>query len=98
MVKVGLVVRLTAKPGLGAQVADFLKSATPLAEAEEFTPAWFAYQADEHTFYITDVFESEADRNKHVEGPIAQALFAKAPELLACAPEIVPVNVLGAKL
>ncbi len=98
MVQVGLVVRLVAKRGRGAEVAAFLKSATLLAQAEEFTPAWFAYQADENTFYITDVFANEADRNRHIEGPIAATLMANAPELFAQPPEIIPVNVLGAKL
>ncbi len=98
MVQVGLVVRIVAKHGRGGEVAEFLKSATPLAQAEEFTPAWFAYRADENTFYITDVFANEANRKRHIDGPIAAALMAKAPELFAQPPEIIPVNVLGAKL
>ncbi len=97
-IQVGLLVRVVAKEGRGPEVAAFLASAAPLAEAEAFTPAWFAYQADERTFYITDVFANEADRQKHLTGPIAAALMAKAPELFAQAPEIIPVNVLAAKL
>ena len=97
MVHFGLVVRLVAKSGRGPEVAEFLKSALPLAQAEERTPAWFAYQADENTFYITDAFATEADRQRHLDGPIAAALLAKAPLLLAQPPEIVPVTVLGAK-
>jgi len=98
MVKVGLLVRIVARPGLGEAVADFLTSAAPLAEAEDFTPAWFAYRADENTFYITDVFADEAGRQKHLEGPIAAALMKNAPTLLAEPPQIVPVDVLASKL
>lgn len=98
MVEVGLVVRLVAKEGLGNTVADFLKSALPMAQAEDGTIAWFAYQADERTFFICDAFANDDDRQKHLQGPIADALMANAAELLAQAPEIIPVNVLGAKV
>jgi quinol monooxygenase YgiN len=97
MVTVGLVVRLVAKEGRSSDVAEFLKSALPLVQAEERTPAWFAYQADENTFYITDVFATEMDRQAHLDGPIAAALMANAPELLSQPPEIIPANVLAAK-
>jgi len=96
-VQVGLVVRLVAKNDRGAEVAEFLKSALPLVQAEDRTPAWFAYQVDENTFYIADAFENEADRQGHLTGPIAKALLANAETLLAEPPEIIPVNVLGAK-
>jgi len=97
MVEVGLVVRLVAKPDRGQEVADFLASALPLAQAEDRTPAWFAYQADETTFFIADAFENDADRQSHLQGPIAEALMANASALLAEAPQIMPVKVLGAK-
>jgi quinol monooxygenase YgiN len=97
MVNVGLVVRLVAKKGRGNDVAEFLKSAMPLVQAEDRTPAWFAYQVDDSTFYIADAFANEEDRENHLKGPIAEALMAKASELFAEAPEIIPVNVLGAK-
>lgn len=98
MVKVGLLVRIVARKGLEDTVANFLTAAAPLAEAEDFTPAWFVYRADATTFYITDVFADDEGRRRHLEGDIAAALMARAPELLAEAPEIVPVEVLAAKL
>jgi len=98
MVNVALIVKLVAKEGRSGELAEFLRGALPLAEAEDFTPAWFAIRADDSTFYIVDAFANDGDRNKHIDGPIAAALMAKAPELLAQPPRIDPVDVLAAKL
>jgi quinol monooxygenase YgiN len=40
----------------------------------------------------------ESGRQAHLDGPIAQALMAKAPELFAEPPMIERIDVLGAKL
>jgi quinol monooxygenase YgiN len=93
-----LVVKLVAKPERAEDVAAFLAGALPLAEAEDFTPVWFALRADETTFYIVDAFASADDRGKHIGGPIAAALMANAPDLLAEDPSIAPVDILAAKV
>jgi quinol monooxygenase YgiN len=98
MVKLGLLVRLVAKPGKEAEVAAFLESALPLAQREAGTPVWFALRLSPREFGIFDAFEGEAARSAHLEGPIAAALMAKASELLAEAPRIERVDVLAAKL
>lgn len=98
MVKVGLVVRLVAKPGKEEEVARFLAGAEPLARSESFTPAWFALRTSTDVFWIVDAFASDADRKRHLSGEIARALLAKAPELLAEPPAIHQADVLGAKL
>lgn len=98
MVSVGLVVKLVAKQGQEEVVAKFLAGALPLAQAEDFTPAWFALRADKSTFYIVDAFADEGGRQRHLEGEIAAALMAKAGELLAQAPQIQKVDVLASKL
>lgn len=98
MVTVGLWVMLEAKPGKEAQVAQFLKSAAPLAEAEPETTAWFALQIGPSTFGIFDVFPDDKGRQAHLTGPIAKALMAKAGELLAKAPSIEKIDVLASKL
>ncbi len=98
MVTVGLLVTLSAKPGKEAELASFLASALPLAQAEADTTAWFAIKIDESTFGIFDVFPDADGRQAHLDGPIAAALMAKADELLASPPEIKPVDVLAAKL
>jgi hypothetical protein len=49
-------------------------------------------------FGIFDAFADESGRQAHLNGPIAKALMARAPELLAKPPAIEPIDVLGAKL
>ncbi len=98
MVRVGLVVRLVAKPGKEEAVATFLAGALPLAEAEALTVTWFALRADRSTFYIVDAFAENAGRDAHLNGPIAAALMANAADLLSEPPRIEKVDVLAAKL
>lgn len=97
MVKFGLVVRLVAKAGKEAELANFLAGAEPLARSESFTPLWFALRAGPNVFYIVDAFATEADRGKHLSGEIAKALMAKADVLLAEPPKIENVDVLAVK-
>lgn len=96
-VKKGLLVRLEAKPGKEKDVEEFLKSALPLAKAEELTIDWFAFKIDDSTFGIYDTFEGEKGQNTHLEGKIASALLAKADKLLASEPVIDKVDVLASK-
>jgi len=98
MVHDALLVRLEAKPGREDDVADLLKGALPLANAEPATTAWFALKLGPSTFGIFDAFPNDAGRQAHLAGPIAAALMAKAPDLLVKAPTIESVEVLAAKL
>jgi len=98
MVRVGLYVRLHARPGKEQELAAFLESAEPLANDEPGTTAWFAVRFSPNTFAIFDVFSDEAGRNAHLTGRIAAALMAKANELLAEPPRIEKHDVLAAKL
>jgi quinol monooxygenase YgiN len=98
MVTVGLLVTLSAKPGKEDELAGFLASAEPLAQAEPDTTAWFAIRIDASTFGIFDVFPDDGGRQAHLGGPIAAALMAKAGELLSSPPDIKPVDVLAAKI
>jgi quinol monooxygenase YgiN len=98
MVKVALLARLVAKPGKEQEVAAFLSSALPLAQAEPATIVWFALQLSKSEFGIFDAFPDDAGRKAHLSGPIAAALMAKAGELLAEPPKIEQVSVLAAKL
>jgi quinol monooxygenase YgiN len=93
-----LFVRLEAKPGKEQDVASFLMQGLQLANQETTTPVWFALRLGPTTFGIFDAFENEAGRQAHLNGPIAKALMAKAPELLAAPPAIDKLDVLGAKL
>ncbi|HEX8783967.1 MAG TPA: antibiotic biosynthesis monooxygenase, partial [Steroidobacteraceae bacterium] len=69
-----------------------------LAMQETRTPVWFALKLGPTTFGVFDAFADEAGRQAHLSGPIAQALMAKAPELLASPPTIESVEVLGSKV
>jgi quinol monooxygenase YgiN len=91
------VARIEAKPEKAEAVAELLTGALPLAQAEEGTVAWYAARTSETTFWIFDTFETEDARRAHVNGEIAAALMAKADELLASPPEILPADVLAAK-
>jgi quinol monooxygenase YgiN len=98
MLTVSLFVRLEAKPGKDAELAAFLMQGLELARQEAKTPVWFALRIGPSTFGIFDAFADEAGRRAHLNGPIAQALMAQAPNLLASPPVIERVEVLGAKL
>src|SRR5262245_6769997 len=93
-----LFVRLEAKPGKEQEVAAFLNQGLQLANQEPATPVWFALRLGPSTFAVFDSFHDESGRQAHLSGPIAKALFAKAPELLAAPPSIEKTEVLGAKI
>jgi len=98
MVRVALAVRLLAKSGKENEVAKFLAGALTAAQAESFTPVWFALRFSQREFGIFDAFPDEAGRKAHLSGQIAAALMAKASELLAEPPKIEQVDVLAAKV
>ena len=98
MLNVSLFVRLEAKPGKENEVTAFLKQGLELANQEATTPIWFALRLGPSTFGVFDAFRDEQGRQNHLNGPIAQALMAKASDLLVSPPTIERMDVLGAKL
>ena len=98
MVRVGLWVKLEAKPGRESAVAEFLTGGLSLAQQEPDTTVWFALRLGPSTFGIFDAFPGDAGRKAHLNGPIAAALMAKAGDLLAKPPSIEQVDVLAAKV
>jgi quinol monooxygenase YgiN len=98
MLKHALFVRLEAQPGKAKELAQFLHAGLDLAQQETTTPVGFALQLGPSTFGVFDAFVDEAGRQAHHHGSIAQALGANAPKLLAQAPSIERIDVLGAKL
>jgi quinol monooxygenase YgiN len=97
-VRVALLVRLEAKPGKEADVADFLRSGLPLVQAEPATTAWFGIQLGPSTFGIFDAFPDESGRQAHLAGKVAAALNERGDELFAEPPTMEQVDVLAAKL
>jgi quinol monooxygenase YgiN len=97
MITHALFVRLEAKPGKEQAVADFLTAGLELTNREATTPIWFALKLSPTTFGVFDAFASEADRQAHLHGSMADALMARAGELLATPPSIEPIEVLAMK-
>lgn len=98
MVKLGLYVRLEAKAGKEKDVEAFLQQGGSMVLEEPLTTAWFAIRMGPATFGIFDVFEDESGRQAHLTGKIAEALMAKAPDLLAQPPKIEKIDILASKL
>jgi quinol monooxygenase YgiN len=100
MSKFALYVPLEAKPGKEKEVADFLRSAVPLVNAEQGTISWFAIQMGPSSYAIFDTFDTEAGRDAHLSGKVAAALTekAKSGDLFAKPPEIHRLEILADKL
>ena len=97
MVKLAFFARFEAKPGKEEAVRKFLEMALDMARKEPTTINWYALRLSHSTFGVFDTFNDETARQKHLNGPIGQALMAKAPELFSVPPSIEPVDVLGSK-
>jgi quinol monooxygenase YgiN len=98
MITLGIFVRLQAKSGKEEELAAFLMQGLDLANREATTPVWFALRLGGGSFGIFDAFADEAGRQAHLNGPIAKALMAQAPNLLAEPPAIQQLEIIGAKL
>jgi quinol monooxygenase YgiN len=97
MDRFALLALLEAKPGKEKELEQFLKSAQPLALKETATTTWYAVKLGPSKFGIFDTFKDEAGRSAHLSGEIAKALFAKADELLAKAPQVEQLEILASK-
>src|SRR5262245_19516774 len=98
MLSLGSFVRLEAQAGREKEVAAFLKQGLQMANQEPTTPLWFALRLGPSTFGVFDAFHDESGRQAHLNGPIAKALMAQAPELFAVPPAIERTEILQAKL
>jgi quinol monooxygenase YgiN len=98
MVTVGLLVRLEAKPGKEEDVERFLQGGLSIVNAEPDTIAWFAIRMGPTTYGIFDVFPTDAGRQAHLQGRVAEALMAQADDLFSEPPDIGPLDVLAAKV
>ena len=97
-VTVGLWVPLQAKPGKEAEVEAFLEAGQALVEEEPGTIAWFAVKLGPGQYGIFDVFADDEGRQAHLNGKVAAALMAQAPDLFADPPQIHQTDVLAEKL
>ena len=97
METLAILVMLEARPGKTDDLEAFLKSALPMAEAEPGTVSWYALKLGPRSFGIFDTFADQAGRDAHLNGEIAQALFARADELLVEPPTVVKPEILAGK-
>jgi quinol monooxygenase YgiN len=100
MAKFALYVPIQAKPGKEREVADFLRSALPLVDAEPGTISWFAIQEGPSAFAIFDTFDDEESREAHLNGKVATALMekAKSGDLFSKEPQIYKLDILADKV
>ncbi len=98
MAKFGLLVILEAKEGKEKDVDQFLRGALPLVQEESGTISWYAIRLSNSKFGIFDTFDDEAGRKAHLSGKVAEALFAKAPELFSQMPKVEQLDILAEKL
>ena len=97
-VKLALFVRLEVNPGKEAEVEEFLRSGLAIVQEEPGTVAWFAMKIGPSVYGIFDAFPNEEGRQAHLNGRVAAALMAKAPELFSKPPRIQKVDLLASKL
>src|ERR1700719_1224827 len=97
MATLAIWAQLEAKSGKEKEVEEFLKSAQPLAVQEKGTLTWYAIKLAPGKYGIFDTFADEKGREAHLNGEIAKALFAKAKDLFAKAPEVSKPEILAAK-
>lgn len=89
---------MEAQAGKEQEVERFLTRAQALVEEEPGTVAWFAVRIGPSTFGVFDVFDDEAGRDAHLNGQVAEALFAQADSLFASPPSVQKLDVLADKL
>jgi quinol monooxygenase YgiN len=99
MARFALYVPLEAKPGKEKEVADFLRAAVPLVNAEPGTISWYAIQEGPSSFAIFDTFDDEAGREAHLNGKVAAALMekVKAGDMFAKTPDIHKLDIIADK-
>jgi quinol monooxygenase YgiN len=99
MAKFAFLVELKAKPGQESELEAFLDKEAALVRQEPGTLSWQAAkdQAEPGTFVIFDTFDTEADRETHMNGEAGKELAANAGKLLSGAPKIYRLQVVAQK-
>ena len=95
--KYGVLALVEAKAGKEQEVWDFLNGGREVVLNEPGTRTWYAFRASGNTFGIFDTFDSEEDRQAHLNGALPAALGEHGPELLAKDPDIQLVEVIAVK-
>jgi quinol monooxygenase YgiN len=90
-------VMLKAKPGKEADIEAFLKKGAEMAQDEAGTTTWYGVKVAPGIYGVFDTFEDEAGRDAHMNGEIAKALMANAPDLFENELKIEKMDILAAK-
>lgn len=97
MAKQALWVMLKAKAGKEAEVEAFLKQGATMSRNEPLTATWYGVKIAPGVFGVFDTFNDEEGRDAHMNGDIAKALMAKAPELFENQLQIEKMEILASK-
>ncbi len=97
MAKQAIWVMLKAKPGKEAEVEAFLAQGAKMSGDEPQTVTWYGVKMGPGVYGVFDTFEDETGRDAHLNGEIAKALMAKAPELFSNELRIEKMEILAAK-
>lgn len=97
MAKQALWVMLKAKAGKEAEVEAFLKQGATMSRNEPLTVTWYGVKIAPGVFGVFDTFDDEQGRDAHMNGDIAKALMAKAPELFENELKIEKMEILASK-
>lgn len=97
MAQQAIWVMLKAKQGKDAEIEAFLKQGAQMAGDEAQTVTWYGVKVAPGVYGVFDTFADEVGRDAHMNGEIAKALMAKAPELFENELRIEQMEILAAK-
>ena len=97
MAKQAIWVMLKAKAGKEAEVEAFLKQGATMSQNEPQTVTWYGVKIAPGAYGVFDTFNDEQGRDAHMNGDIAKALMAKAPELFENQLQIEKLEILASK-
>lgn len=95
--KFGVLALVEAKPGKEQEVWDFLNGGRQIVDAEPGTRTWYAFRVSENSFGIFDTFDTEEDRQAHLNGTIPAALAEHGPAMLSKDPDIKLIELIAVK-
>ena len=95
--KYGLLALVQAQPGKEQEVWDFLNSGREIVLNEPGTRTWYAFRVNESTFGIFDTFDTEEDRQGHLDGAIPAALAQHGPTMFLGDPDIKLIELIAVK-
>lgn len=97
MAKYAIWVMLKAKTGKEEDVEAFLKQGAAMSLEEPKTLNWYGVKIAPGMYGVFDIFDDEEGRDLHMNGEIAKALIASAPELFSNEIRIEKMEILADK-